>query len=139
METAGLDKILVDTSVWIEFFKRKEPWYGIVSGLMDDRRVCCAGIVLAELIQGARSEKELDVLRDFRHVFRFFDESVDLWQAAGELSRTLLRKGISVGLSDCYLATIAKENKVKILTLDRHFEMIRGTVPIALYDIHIDT
>jgi len=33
-----LDKILVDTSVWIEFFKKKEPWHRVVSGLIDDKR-----------------------------------------------------------------------------------------------------
>lgn len=129
-----MDKVLVDTSAWIEFFKKKEPWHRTVSELMDDKRICCAGIVLAELIQGARSEKELEVLRDFRHVFAFLDESVDLWQAAGELSNALLRKGKSVGLSDCYLAAAARAHKVKILTLDKHFETIKDTVDIALFE-----
>ena len=130
-----MDKVLVDTSAWIEFFKKKEPLHSTVSGLMDDKRICCTGIVLAELIQGAKSEKEMEVLRDFRHVFEFLDESVDLWQAAGELSQSLLRKGKSVGLSDCYLAVAAKTNKVKVLTLDKHFETIKGAISISLYGI----
>lgn len=127
--------ILVDTSVWIEFFKKKEPWYSTVSALMDDKRVCCAGIILAELIQGAKSEKELEVLRDFRHVFKFLDESVDLWQAAGELSYSLLRKGKSIGLADCYPAVAAKSNQIEVLTLDKHFEAIKGVAGIALYEV----
>ena len=130
-----MDKILVDTSVWIEFFRKKEPWYGEISGLMDDKRICCSGIILAELIQGAKAEKELAVLRDFRHVFEFLDESVDLWQAAGELSNTLQRKGKSVGLSDCYLAASAKAHKVKILTLDKHFDVVKSAISIGLYEI----
>lgn len=105
---------------------------------MDDKRVCCAGIVLAELIQGAKSEKELSILRDFRHVFEFLDESIDLWQAAGELSHALLRKGKSIGLSDCYLAVAAKENKVTMLTLDRHFEVIKAIAGIALFEVKTD-
>jgi len=133
-----LDKVLVDTSVWIEFFKRKEPWHRAVSGLMDDKRICCAGIVLAELLQGAKSEKELSVLRDFRHVFEFLNESVDLWQAAGELSHALLRKGKSIGLSDCYLAVAAKTNNAMILTVDKHFEVIKGVAGIALFDVKAD-
>ncbi len=104
-------------------------------GLMDHKRVCCSGVILAELIQGAKSEKELEILRDFRHVFEFLDESTDLWQAAGELSNTLQRKGKSVGLSDCYLAVSAKVYKVKILTLDRHFDVIKGAVGIGLYEV----
>jgi predicted nucleic acid-binding protein len=133
-----LDKVLVDTSVWIEFFKKREPWHGIVSGLIDDKRVCCTGLVLAELIQGAKSEKELGVLGDFRHVFEFLAESTDLWQTAGELSHALLRKGKSVGLADCYLAATAKANRAALLTLDKHFEVIRGIAGIELYDSHAD-
>lgn len=130
-----MDKILVDTSAWIEFFRKNEPWYSAISGLMDDKRIYCSGIILAELIQGANAEKELAILRDFRHVFEFLDESVDLWQAAGELSNTLQRKGKSVGLSDCYLAASAKAHKVKILTLDKHFDIIKGAVGIGLYEV----
>ena len=130
-----MDKVLVDTSVWIEFFKKKQPWHKAVSGLMDDKRICCAGIILAELIQGAKSEKELEVLRDFRHVFEFLEESVDLWQAAGELSHVLLRKGKTIGLSDCWLAVAAQTNKVNVLTLDKHFETIKAVIGIGLYEI----
>lgn len=130
-----MDKVLVDTSAWIEFFRRKEPWYSAISGLMDDKRVCCSGIILAELIQGAKSEKELEILRDFRHVFEFLDESLDLWQAAGELSNRLQRKGRSVGLSDCYLAVAAKTTGVELLTLDKHFDLIKAAVGISLYEV----
>jgi predicted nucleic acid-binding protein len=135
METNALDKVLVDTSAWIEFFRKKEPLHSVISGLMDDKRICCAGIILAELIQGAEGEKELKVLKDFRHVFEFLDDSVDLWQAAGELSNTLQRKGKSVGLSDCYLAVSAKAHKVKILTLDKHFDVIKGSFGIDIYAV----
>jgi predicted nucleic acid-binding protein len=69
------------------------------------------------------------------HVFEFLDESADLWQAAGELSNTLRRKGKSVGLSDCYLAVSAKSRKVKILTLYRHFDVIKGALGIDVYEV----
>jgi predicted nucleic acid-binding protein len=103
---------------------------------MDNKQACCTGIVLAELIRGAKSEKELEVLHDFRNVFEFFDESIDLWQTAGELSYTLLRKGKSIGLSDCYLAATAKAHKATIFTLDKHFEVIEHVVGLALYDVN---
>lgn len=135
MVTNVLDKVLVDTSAWIEFFRKKEPCFGAVSGLMDEGRICCSGLILAELIQGAKSNRELEVLRDFRHVFEFLDESVDLWQAAGELSHSLKRKGKSVGLSDCYLAVSARKRKVKLFTLDRQFDVIRGAAGIELYGL----
>ncbi|HEX9021419.1 MAG TPA: hypothetical protein VF903_09175, partial [Nitrospirota bacterium] len=47
----------------------------------------------------------------------------------------LLRKGKSIGLSDCYLAVSAKAGKAKVLTTDKQFEAIKGAADIALFDV----
>jgi predicted nucleic acid-binding protein len=132
MEMKGLGKILIDTSVWIEFFRKKEPYYEIVSNWIDEDRICCIGIVLAELIQGSKAEKELSVIKDFLHVFEFLDDSKDLWEKAGELSFNLRKKGYHIGLSDCYIATASLKNKVSILSLDNHFGFIKEMLKIDL-------
>jgi predicted nucleic acid-binding protein len=132
MEIRGLDKVLVDTSVWIEFFRKKEPSYSRVLKLLDEDKICCIGIVLAELIQGARSGEEIKTLKDFTHVFYFLDESGKLWEKAGELSCSLKRSGKQIGLSDCYIAIAANNEKVGILTMDNHFDTIKGHFDIAL-------
>lgn len=126
-------KVLVDTSVWIEFFRKKEPYYHVVSELMDDDRICCLGIVLAELLQGAKSEKELSTLKEFLHVFDFLPETPGLWEKAGELSFLLQRKGRTAGLSDCYIAAAAQVSKVAIYSLDRHFSVISKETGVNLY------
>jgi predicted nucleic acid-binding protein len=95
-----LANVLIDSSVWIEFFKKREPFHSAVLELMDANRVCCVGLILAELMQGAKSERELSVIRDFTHVFRFLPETPELWAKAGKLSYTLRRKGITVGLAE---------------------------------------
>lgn len=126
-------RVLIDTSVWIEFFRQREPYHGIVAKLMDDDQVVCCGIVLAELMQGAKSDKELAVLDDFLNVFTFIPETPDLWAAAGKLSGKLRRKGITVGLSDCYIATAAASAKVQVATRDSHFETLGKPAGISLY------
>jgi predicted nucleic acid-binding protein len=128
-----LGKVLVDTSVWIEFFRKKEPYYSIVSGLMEDDRVCSLGLILAELLQGAKSEKEIKVLKEFIYVFDFLPESAKNWELAGELSFGLSRKGTSAGLSDCYIAVTAKVNEAKLFTLDGHFQTIKRVFEVGLY------
>jgi len=125
-----LGKVLVDTSAWIEFFRKKEPYHAVVLGLIDEDRVCCAGIILGELLQGARSDKELGVLKDFLHVFEFVPETPDLWEKAGELSFALRRKGDPVGLSDCFIAVAAMACDVEILTLDKHFGILKKEVRV---------
>jgi predicted nucleic acid-binding protein len=127
-----LDKVLVDTSAWIEFFRRKDPFYSRVLNLIDEDRICCIGIVLAELIQGAKSEEEIKTLKDFAYVFPFLEESRKLWEKAGELSFTLKRAGIQIGLSDCYISIVANNGKAGILTKDNHFNTIKDHLDIVL-------
>jgi predicted nucleic acid-binding protein len=135
METVVLARVLIDTSVWIEFFRGREPYRGIVTKLIDDEQAVCCGIILAELMQGAKSDKELAILDDFIKVFTFIPETPELWASAGKLSGKLRRKGITVGLSDCFIATAAASIKVQVATLDSHFELLGKPAGIALFPL----
>lgn len=135
MGTTALARILIDTSVWIEFFRRHEPYHSIVAKLIDDDQAVCCGLILAELMRGANSDKELAVLDDFPHVFVFIPETPELWASAGKLSGRLRRKGVTIGLSDCFIATAAASAKVQVATLDSHFEALRKPAGITLYPL----
>lgn len=84
-------------------------------------------------MQGAKSGKELSVLKDFKHTFAFLPESPSVWEKAGELSYRLRRKGITVGLADCFIAISARESSVRIFTLDTHFERLKEEAGIKLF------
>jgi len=135
IRTDALAKVLVDTSVWIEFFRKKEPYHRVVSELMDNDSICCLGIVVAELLQGAKSEKELNTIKDFLHVFDFLPEAVESWEKAGELSFLLHGKGRAAGLSDCYIAVAVQAADVRLFTLDKHFSVIRKEIGLNLYGV----
>jgi predicted nucleic acid-binding protein len=126
-------RVLVDTSVWIEYFRNPES--GVVAtldGLLDDDEVCVPKIVLAELMQGARSAKELAVIQDFFDAFHIIDQSGETWIKAGRLAYDLKKRGKTIHLVDCYLAIIAQEHSCAIFTLNRHFEEIREIAGISL-------
>ena len=135
METIALAKVLVDTSVWIEYFRRHEPFHGAVLKLLDADLVCCTGLILAELMQGAKSERELSVIANFTHVFEFLPETPRLWEKTGRLSFTLRRKGITVGLADCFIAVSTAEAGAQLFTLDSHFEAIRPLLKFSVYTL----
>ena len=82
-----MDKVLIDTSIWIEFFRKKDPYFEVVRNLIEKDNVCCIGLIYAELLQGAKAEKELSTLRDFMHVFDFIPESAALWEKRSEERR----------------------------------------------------
>lgn len=117
--------VLIDTSAWIEYLKKtshrvtKET----ESAIFLNTAAACQ-LVLAELIQGARSEKEVEVIRNLALVVKILKESETTWQDAGLLANKLRRQGKTLSLIDCYLAVLAKENKAAILTLDKHFSII---------------
>ena len=128
-------RVLVDTSVWIKFFRKHEPYYNIVTRLIDDEQIFCCGIILAELMQGAKTDKELSVLEDFPRVFPFITESQQLWLSAGRLSFQLRRKGLTIGLADCYIAVAAASAHAQLATLDGHFKLLAKPAKINLYPL----
>ena len=133
MVMKGLDKpVLIDTSVWVDYFRKKGEAYHKVNELINSRNACCLSLIIAELIQGASTEREIDVITDLTQVFPQLEESPDSWEKAGFLSFHLRKSGKKIGLADCYIATVAKENNAAIYTFDKHFEEIKKHAEITL-------
>ncbi len=128
-----LPRILIDTSVWIEYFRsRSSSLSNEVDDILSRREVCVPSIVIAELVQGAKSEREISIIKDFLEAFNIIDQKEDTWLKAGELSFNLKRKGRIVNLTDCYIAVIAQEHDCQIFTLDEHFKDIQKSFNIRL-------
>ncbi len=103
-----------------------------LDNILDYQEVCVPKIVLAELMQGAKSAKELAIIQDFMDAFHVIDQSGETWLKAGRLAYDLKKKGKTVHLLDCYLAVIAKEHSCTIFTLNRHFQEIKDIAGISL-------
>jgi predicted nucleic acid-binding protein len=132
-EGAELHKILIDTSVWIKYFKNKSASFSEkVDDILSKREVYVPKIVIAELIQGSRSEREVSVIEDFVNAFNIIDQKEDTWIKAGKLSFTLKKKGRTVNLSDCYIAVTAQEHGCQIFSLDEHFKEIQKALNVQL-------
>jgi predicted nucleic acid-binding protein len=130
---AELRKILIDTSVWIEYFRnRSSTLSNKVDEILSKEEVCVPKIVIAELIQGAKSEREVSTIRDFLEAFSIIDQTENTWFKAGDLSFNLKKKGRIVNLTDCYIAVIAQENSCRIFTLDEHFKDIQKGLNVSL-------
>ncbi|MEW6007145.1 MAG: two-component regulator propeller domain-containing protein [bacterium] len=53
------EKVVVDTSIWIEYFNNPTSKEGeVVKDLLEEDRVVITGSIMAELLQGARTEKD---------------------------------------------------------------------------------
>jgi predicted nucleic acid-binding protein len=127
------ERVLIDTSVWIAYFRNTSPELSEkVDELMTYGEVCVPQIVIAELIQGSKSEREIRSIESFVHAFTVLDQTESSWTNAGKLAYNLKKKGKTVNLPDCYIAIIAQEQGCRIYTLDGHFKDIQEIIKIAL-------
>ena len=110
---------MIDTSVWIEFFRHKDFSLGdrLIEYLENGAAVGLS-TVFGELLQGARNDEEEKIILEFWNNIPKLNEEY-LFIEAGRLSNRhkLISKG--VGLIDCYLLAAAKNYNLSVWTLDK--------------------
>jgi predicted nucleic acid-binding protein len=119
-------KILVDTSAWVDFLNGHPSPEGraLAALIAGEHDLCTCGIVVAEVFQGLRREKEeIDTL--FRHLTFLEPASVDAYFRAAEIYRSLRQKGRTVRSTvDCLIAAIAEEHGCHVLARDRDLDLV---------------
>ncbi len=119
--------ILVDTTVWIDFFTgRSLPHVAILEDLIENREdICTCGIILTEVLQGIRKDTEFRKTRDLFKTLVLLPMSYAVFLRSAEIYRKLRKKGITIRKPlDCMIASTAIENDVQLLHNDKDFHPI---------------
>lgn len=125
--------VLVDTSYWIEFFNRPgSERAAAVRELVREDRAALAGVVLAELLQGARTTAELSELREALAAANWVQTTADIYARAGEFGSRLRQGGVTVPVTDCIIAAAAETIGGRVLTSNRHFESLATVAALTL-------
>ena len=117
-------KIIVDTSVWIEYLKNRTTITEKLDQLLLAGHICTLGPVVAELLQGARTEKDYQLLINSISGLSYVETAVEDWIKAGTISFKLKKKGITIPITDCLIAVVAMRLNASIMSYDQHFEAI---------------
>jgi len=121
----------IDTSVWIPYFRDSGVEYGdFIDALIDENRVHINGIVLAELLTGARSPAEIGRLSLALAGLKFVPSEWGSFQSAGRNGFALKRQGISVPLSDIIIATDCIDHALVLVESDKHYAAIATHLPL---------
>jgi predicted nucleic acid-binding protein len=110
-------ELIVDSSVWFEYFKRNDPYFMEVQKYLDTLSVKILDPIVGEILQGALNQKELNFIKaNIQYVPKI--EMRDLFEKAGEYScaNKLVSKGI--GLIDACLIYATIETNSILWTLD---------------------
>jgi predicted nucleic acid-binding protein len=110
--------IILDSSVWFEYFKRNDPYYKEVQMYLNILKVKTIDPVIGELLEGAKSQVEITFIKE--HIQYVPKVEIDnLFEKAGEYSfkNKLVSKGI--GLIDSCLIYATIETNSLLWTLDK--------------------
>ena len=116
--------VLIDTTVWIDFFAGRElPHVSALECLIKKREdICICGIILTEVLQGIREKSEFGKTKELFNAMIFLPMPYSVFLSAAEVYRTLRRKGITIRNSvDCMIASVAIENDIMLLHNDKDF------------------
>lgn len=117
--------ILVDSSVWIDFFRgHPTPQTDKLDGLLDSEELGIGDLVLTEVLQGCRLDKEFnEVRRLLSRLELVVLGGQDVAVEAARNFRKLRSLGVTVrGTVDVVLATRCIVSDYQLLHCDRDFD-----------------
>ena len=117
---------LVDTSVWIEFLRRKGDLgvKHVLARLLQADRVACTCPIRFELLSGVKPNEEAD-LQQALALAQHFDIEPDDWTAAAQLERQLRGKGLTIPRNDLFVAVVSMRTGVPVVCRDLHFDVMQ--------------
>jgi predicted nucleic acid-binding protein len=117
--------LLVDTSVWIEVF-RKPSRFQLASLADLDEVVTCLPII-QEVLQGFRDEHAFRVAREAMLALPILESPLrrEVFEEAAHLYRAARRSGVTVRSGvDCLIAACAIRHGITVLHYDRDFSLL---------------
>ena len=131
---ADASAILIDTSVWIRFFRSaNSPEAKRLDTLLSMGLVATCAPIRVEVLSGAPNKREFERLRDLFVSLIEFELPHDVWTRMEEHRFTLARRGYAASLIDLLIALTAQQRQASVWTLDEDFEHIATVIPIARY------
>ncbi len=116
--------ILVDTSVWIDYFNGKEDIHTeILDSSIVDGTVAIGDIIFLEILQGFRNDKDYQKVRSRLATLDQYELfGNDMVYRCADNYRTLRKKGITIrATTDVIIATYCIKHKLPLLFIDRDF------------------
>lgn len=123
--------VLVDTSVWIEVFRK--PKRINCETLLDlDQAVTCLPVT-QEVLRGFRDERAFRIAREAMHALPVVESPLrsPVLEQAVDLYRQARRQGITVRSGvDCLIAACALRHGLTVLHRDRDFSLLSRVSPL---------
>ncbi len=116
--------ILVDTSIWVDYFNGKNSKYtDALDAALIEGTVIIGDLILLEILQGFRSDKDYQKAKGYLGTLETFDMfGHNMVIKCATNYRKLRKKGTTIRrTTDVIIATFCIDNKIPLLFEDRDF------------------
>ena len=121
----------IDSSAWIEYLRPKgsQKVKQKVREILQREEAVCCGIIVIEILRGARNEKDFQSLNDSLRSLPQIPIDDPVVERASRWGFLLDRKGKSVSTTDLIIASAAYK-RARLIHVDRDFELISTEVDL---------
>ncbi|MGD0843817.1 MAG: PIN domain nuclease [Geobacteraceae bacterium] len=127
--------VVVDTSIWIDFFNNPEMEGNnrLEELIRDQNRAAICGVILQEILQGIREQKSYDLTRQRLLFLPFLESTREVHILAASIYRDLRKRGVTVPSVDAAIAAIAIHHGFPLFTRDDHFKEIARQSKLEIF------
>lgn len=126
--------ILVDTSVWVEFFSPSASRAGneLRRMIADAEPFALSGIIVSEILQGLK--RDVDQIEHHLSQWEMLEPlGFSTYREAAAIFRLGRAKGFSLTTIDTLIAAIALDHRAVLFTVDKDFSRVARITRLQLY------
>lgn len=129
--------IVVDTSVWVDVLNERDTAQArrCIELLEDGAPLALTDVIITELLQGFRSEREAARVERYLRLFPILRlETLEDLALAARLYRLARQAGVTVRKTlDCLIAAPCVRDGVPILHADEDFDRLASCTPLRVF------
>jgi len=124
--------VLVDTSIWIEYFRSGNSSEKL-DFLIDENLIVINDLILAELVPSLRVRNQQKLVKLLNNINKL--ELSIHWSQIIEFQFKCLKNGLNrISIPDLIIIQNAKQNQCEIYSLDNHFKLMKDILELRLRD-----
>lgn len=131
--------ILVDSSIWIDYYRPQGSSRLLKSRLQSELArgtVATIGLIAVEVLQGAPTERVLTTLQEDFLGLHWLETTQALWVEAARLGARLRQQGLSLPATDVVIAATALHYRCSLWHRDEDFTRIARHVSLPVFAGH---
>lgn len=129
--------IVVDTTVWIDFFKGSGTYEDrhLQELINDDQHVALTDLIYCEILQGIRDDAEMAQIRTLLLQYPILRlENLAMFEQAAMIYRACRKRGLTIRKTiDCLIAAVCITHDAKLFHHDSDFERIARATSLKIH------